>query len=187
VIDLRDNPGGSGYRGYYLLDCLVEAPYLIAKEFTFKVSDTLRKSRYAGKAGESLHEAKNGEYLTVQKNAMQRPHENSGRFKGQVFCLISERTFSAGVVTAAIFHANRMGITVGQETRGRVTFCSDPVSMTLPNTGLGAQIPLAVYALPGDDPDRGVVPDIEVARKIEDYQKGKDKEMEAVKRVLLRF
>jgi hypothetical protein len=182
VIDLRENPGGSGYWGYYLLDYLVDAPYLITKDFTFKVSDTMRKSGYADKAGELIHKAKNGEYLTVQKDAMQTPHKNSGRFKGQVFCLISERTFSAGVVTAAIFQGNKMGILVGQETRGRVKFCSDPVNMTLPNTKLEAQIPLAIYALPGDNPDRGVMPDIKVTRKIDDYLKGRDKEIEAVKK-----
>jgi len=184
VIDLRENPGGSGYWGYYLLDYLVEAPYLIAKEFTFKVSDTMRKSGYADKAGELIHKAKNGEYLAVQRNAMQTPHKNSGRFKGQVFCLISERTFSAGVVTAAIFQGNKMGILVGQETRGRVKFCSDPVTMALPHTKLEAIIPLAIYELPGDHPDRGVVPDIKVDRKIDDYLKGRDKELEAIKKFI---
>ncbi len=184
VIDLRENPGGSGYWGYYLLDCLVDEPYLITKEFIFKVSDTMRKSGYADKAGELIHKAKNGEYLTVRKKAMQTPHKNSGRFKGQVFCLISERTFSAGVVTAAIFQGNKMGILVGQETRGRVKFCSDPVNMTLPNTKLQAIIPLAIYELPGDNPDRGVRPDIKVTRKIDDYRKGKDKELEVVKKFI---
>jgi hypothetical protein len=186
IIDLRENPGGSGYRGYYLLDCLVEKPYLITKDFTFKVSDTMRKSGYADKAGDLIHKAKNGEYLMIQKNEMHRPHINSGRFKGQVFCLISERTFSAGVVTAAIFKANKMGITVGQETRGRVKFCSDPVSMPLPNTKLIAQIPLAIYTLPGDNPDRGVIPDIKVIRNIDDFRGGKDIEMEAVKTLIVK-
>jgi C-terminal processing protease CtpA/Prc len=89
-------------------------------------------------------------------------------------------------VTAAIFKANKMGITVGQETRGRVKFCSDPVSMPLPNTKLIAQIPLAIYTLPGDNPDRGVIPDIKVIRNIDDFRGGKDIEMEAVKTLIVK-
>jgi hypothetical protein len=184
VIDLRENSGGSGYWGYYLLDYLVDSPYLIAKDFTFKVSDTMRKSGYASKAGDLIHKAKDGEYLTVQKNRMQTPHKSSGRFEGQVFCLISKKTFSAGAVAAAIFQANKMGITVGQETMGTIRFCSDPVNVTLPNTQLEAQIPLAIYTLPGGNPDRGVIPDIKVARMIDDYRKGVDKEMLAVEKLI---
>lgn len=87
-------------------------------------------------------------------------------------------------MAAAIFQANRMGISVGQETSGRIKFCSDPVHMTLPNTKLEAKIPLAIYALPGGNPDRGVMPDIEVNRMIDDYKKGIDIEMEAVIRLI---
>jgi hypothetical protein len=63
VIDLRENTGGSGFWGYCLLDYLVDSPYLIAKDFAFKVSDTMRKSGYADKAGDLIHRAKDGEYL----------------------------------------------------------------------------------------------------------------------------
>ena len=181
VLDLRENTGGNGTWGYFLLDYLTDSPFLITEEFTFKVSDTMRKSQYADKAGTLIKKAKNGEYLTIQKNLKRTPHEGSRKFDGQVFCLISEKTFSAGVVAAAIYKANRMGITVGQETSGRVKFCSDPVTKTLPHTKLEAAIPLAIYALPGEKPDRGVLPDFIVTRTIDDYQNGVDKEMEAVK------
>ena len=36
VIDLRENPGGSGFWGYYLLDYLVDAPYLITKHLLLR-------------------------------------------------------------------------------------------------------------------------------------------------------
>ena len=184
VIDLRENPGGNGMWGRYLLDCLTDEPYLVTKEFTFKVSQEMRRSGYADKAGDLLAEAENGEYLTVKKDTMRDPHENSGRFAGQVFCLISEKTFSAGVVTAAAFKSSKMGITIGRETSGRIKLCSDPMNITLPNTRLAAKIPLAILELPGDDPDRGVVPDYQITRTLDDYRTGIDLEIEKVKELI---
>ena len=102
-------------------------------------------------------------------------------WKGKAFLLISENTFSAGVVFAAVFKANRMGVVVGQETSGRVRFGSDPVTITLRNSKLTGSIPLAIYTLPGENPDRGVIPDIKISRSIDDYQLEQDKELEKIK------
>jgi len=181
VIDLRENPGGNGMWGRYLLDCLTDEPYMETKEFTFKVSQEMRRSGYTDKAGDLLAVTENGEYLTVKKDSVRDPHENSGRFAGQVFCLISEKTFSAGVVTAAAFKSSKMGITIGRETSGRIKLCSDPMNITLPKTQLVAKIPLAIFELPGGDPDRGVVPDYQIQYKLDDYRTGRDLEIEKVK------
>ncbi|MFC1739394.1 S41 family peptidase [Planctomycetota bacterium] len=185
VIDVRCNDGGSGYWGYYLLDYLADAPYLIKKSFDFKVSEHLRNSIYADKAGKKLSDAENGEYLTVQSNLMWTPHTDENKFRGKVFLLISEKTFSAGAVTAAIFKFNKMGIIIGQETSGRERLCSDPVTIELPHTKLKASIPLAIYTLPGDNPDRGVIPDIRINYSIKDYENGVDKEIQKVREFII--
>ena len=91
------------------------------------------------------------------------PHKTPNKFKGKVFLLISEKTFSAGAVFAAVFKANEFGITIGQETAGRIRFGSDPVTVKLSNSKLKGSIPTAIYTLPGEDPDRGVIPDIIVS------------------------
>ena len=184
VIDLRQNRGGSGYWGFYLLDYLTDSAYSIAKKFEFKVSEMMRESMYASKAGNQLDHAKNGEYLNVTNHQMRSPHTKLNKFTGKTFLLISENTFSAGVVFAAVFQANQMGVVIGQETSGRICFGSDPVNITLPNSKLKGSIPLAVYALPGDNPDRGVIPDVEVSRSIDDFHSGWDKEMEKVKKLI---
>lgn len=181
VIDLRLNGGGNGDWTYYLLDYLVDGPYLVTKRFDFKVSDHLRNSEYAEKAVGGLDGVENGEYLTVQSDLMWTPHTDENKFHGQVFLLVSERTFSAGVGTAAIFKHHRMGTIIGQETSGRVKMCSDSVIIELPYSKLRASIPVAIYVLPGDNPDRGVIPDIEIRPSIEDFRDGIDREMEKVK------
>ena len=184
VIDLRQNPGGSGYWGFYLLDYLTDSSYRIANKFEFKVSEMMRESRYAFKAGNQLNHVKNGEYLNVVNHQMRSPHTTFSKFKGKTFLLISENTFSAGVVCAAVFKANQMGVVIGQETSGRESFGSDPVTITLPNSKLKGPIPLAIYTLPGNNPDRGVIPDINVSRSIDDYNLGRDIELEKVKELI---
>lgn len=184
VIDIRQNSGGSGYWGYYLLDYLADAPYMVTKSFDFKVSEHFLSSKYTDKAGDKLSDAKKGEYLRVQSNLMWTPHTNENKFQGKVFLLISKKTFSAGAVTAAIFKFNRMGIIIGQETSGREKLCSDPITIELPHTKLKASIPLAIYTLPGDNPDRGVIPDIRINYSIEDYENGIDKELQKVKELI---
>jgi hypothetical protein len=186
VIDLRQNAGGNGLWGYYILDYLADAPYLVTKSFDLKVSEHFRNSKYADKAGDKLSNAKNGEYLKVQSNLMWTPHTDENKFHGKVFLLISKNTFSAGAVTAAIFKFNKMGIIIGQETSGREKLCSDPVTIELPNTKLKTSIPLAICTLPGDNPDRGVIPDITINYSIKDYENGVDKEIQKVKELIIK-
>ena len=184
VVDLRQNHGGNGYWGFYLLDYLTDSPYRIANKFEFKVSEMMRESIYAFKAGNQLNQVKNGEYLDAVNHKIRSPHTTLNKFKGKTFILISENTFSAGVVFAAVFKANKMGLVIGQETSGRVCFGSDPVMITLRNTKLTGSIPLAIYTLPGENSDRGVIPDIKVTRSIDDYQLGHDIELEKVKELI---
>lgn len=181
VIDIRENRGGSGYWGFYLLDNLTSSDYQIAKIFEFKVSEMMRNSIYAGKAGNNLFYAKNGDYIEAVNHRIRVPHKTPKKFKGKVFLLISEKTFSAGAVFAAVFKANEFGITIGRETAGRISFGSDPVTVKLSNSRLKGSIPTAIYTLPGGNPDKGVIPDIMVSPTIDDYRFGKDVEIEKIK------
>lgn len=184
VIDIRENRGGSGYWGFYLLDNLTSSEYQIAELFEFKVSELMRNSIYAGKAGSRLQNAKNGEYVAAVNHRMRTPHVTPKKFKGKAFLLISEKTFSAGVVFAAVFKANEFGIIVGRETAGRIGFGSDPITIKLPNTRLKGSLPSAIYILPGENPDRGVIPDVVVSQTIDDFRLGKDVEMEKIKDIV---
>ena len=184
VIDIRENRGGNGYWGFYLLDNFTSSDYQIAKIFEFKVSEMMRNSIYAGKAGNNLFDAKNGDYIEAVNHRIRVPHKTPKKFKGKVFLLISEKTFSAGAVFAAVFKANAFGITIGRETAGRISFGSDPVTVKLSNSRLKGSIPTAIYTLPGGNPDQGVIPDIMVSRTIDDYRLGKDVEMEIIKNLI---
>jgi C-terminal processing protease CtpA/Prc len=184
VIDLRGNPGGNGTWGYYMLDFLTDSPYRIIDVFDFRVSDTFRQSSYRNKAKNSLKGALTGSYIPSDAQKMRVPRKNRQKFKGNSFLLISHTTNSAGVVAAAIFQHSRMGSVIGQETAGRLKFCSDPVTKKLPHTGLEFNIPVAIYALPGENPDRGVIPDIIIKYTPEDLINKRDIEMEKVRELI---
>ena len=51
-------------------------------------------------------------------------------------------------------------------------------------TKLAVIIPLAIYTLPGNNPDRGVIPDILTVYSIEDYKNHKDKELDKVRELI---
>jgi hypothetical protein len=56
--------------------------------------------------------------------------------------------------------------------------------MSLPNSKLKGSFPVAIYQLPGNNPDRGVMPDVKVFRSINDFHSGGDKEMETVQELI---
>jgi hypothetical protein len=184
VIDIRRNPGGNGTWGYYLMDHFAKEPYPILERFDFKVSREFKDSGYASKAGDIARRAKNGTYIPIAGGRIHSPEYQGEKFNGKVFLLTSRATNSAGVVAAAIFQNSQMGTIIGQETAGRIEFSSDPIFITLPHSKLRLKVPVAVYALPGADPDRGVAPDVSIRYSIEDLREGRDKEMEYIRKLL---
>ena len=90
-------------------------------------------------------------------------------------------------LAAAIFKHSKMGTVIGQETAGRIKFNSDPVAVKLPNSGLRVYIPVAIYALPGDKPAQGVIPDVVTDYSIEDLKKHTDKEIAKTKELLTKM
>ncbi len=211
VLDLRRNPGGAGAWGLFVLDYLTDAEYQIQKRFAHKVSDpykeivrwTVRSSyhdawiprllwwlplhrftdHYFKDVAGRLLQADNGTYVEVG-DEFRDPNEGKARFRGTVFLLTSHYTNSAAVVVAAAFKAGNMGLIVGQETGGRVSFSSDPIFVELPNTALRAVIPVAILTLPGDNPSRGVLPDIPVEYSLDDYMAQRDRELDTVRQLV---
>ena len=213
VIDLRQCPGGNGAWGYYVMDHLTNSPYKVG-EISHRVSKpyrdlirywlhsqyqkkriprfmwwmpfyriTQRGSSYS-KIYDNVFNADIGTYTEVPVKYHQ-PRKFQERFEGRVFLLTSHRTFSAGVVFDSAFKYNKMGTVVGQETGGRIDFLSDPLFLELPNSKLRAKIPVAILVLPGEDPDRGVIPDVKVEYSPEDYLNERDKDLEVVKELII--
>ena len=208
VIDVRDNPGGSGANGWYVLDHLTDEPYDVVQRMTFRVSEEYHAylkwgnrrayhrrripralwwlplyrymDLYLGDHRDRLLRAEPGARID-RDLGVRTPQTDTPPYGGTVFVLTSHGTNSAAVVFAAAFKAAGLGLVVGQETGGRESFTSDPVYVELPNTHLRAKIPVALMVLPGSNPDRGALPDLPVEHTLDDLRRGSDPDLEAVR------
>jgi C-terminal processing protease CtpA/Prc len=187
----------------------MESPYIKMNRFDFRISKEFAELNYYYRDMtyhkkrmprllwwfpplKSLHEsywmdrvyqAKIGEYAE-ERDTYQVPDPGKVKFKGKTYLLVSNYTNSAAVVFSAIFKSNKLGTIVGQETGGRETFTSDSISIQMPNSRLMASIPVAILALPGNNPDRGVLPDVEVEYTLADEMSHKDLDLERVKELI---
>lgn len=210
VIDLRRNPGGDGRWALFVLDFLTDSPYLEHRRFDFKISKpfadiarySLHSQYYEKKFPRILRwfpfwnlivddywvdkakSAKIGEYAE-EHDVYRTPNPEKMTYKGKAYLLISNHTNSAATVFAAIFKHHEMGTIVGQETGGRKVFSSDSILIEMPKSTLNVWIPVAILALAGKNPDRGVLPDVEVEYTFEDYKSKKDIDLEKIKELIL--
>jgi hypothetical protein len=208
VIDVRDNPGGGGALGWYVLDHLTDVPYDVVQRMTYRVSEVYKTylrwgnrsvyherriprvlwwlplyrhmDMYLGDDRDRFLRAEPGSRVDADLG-VRIPRTDTPPYRGTVFVLTSHGTNSAAVVFAAAFKAAGLGLIVGQETGGRETFASDPVYVELTNTHLRAKIPVAAMVLPGSNPERGVLPDLQVEHTIDDLRRGRDPDLEAVR------
>lgn len=92
------------------------------------------------------------------------PREDSLRYRGRCYELISHYTFSSAASFAWAFQYFRMGKAIGEETGGQVVCFGDIIQYKLPHS----QLPLAcsyrkMYQYGGTDDNRhGVLHDYEV-------------------------
>ena len=208
VIDLRKNGGGDGRWAMAVLDHLTDSPYLTWKRFDFKISEPFVKAakysrdrKYYRKGiprllwwlprwllGEEywmdkVDSADIGEFA-IERDSYHTPDAAKSAYPGKVYLLISNDTNSAAVVFAAIFAHQKMGTIIGRETGGRTVFTSDSIQIELPHSHLRVWIPVAILALPGDDANRGVLPDVEVEYTENDHLTGRDKDLEKVRELI---
>ncbi len=191
VIDISENTGGNGLWSLYLLDYLTDSEYSTYDVYKNRISRHFKEwakyqlNSYYFSEGNSaflfwfyrlfenelyykdILKAKMQTYVELDER-YHNPHEN--KYKGRVFLLISQETWSAGVVFASLFSSEKMGYIVGHETGGRLGFNSDPIDIELSNTKLVAKIPTAILTLPGINKDKGQEPHFKVIINIRELQ-----------------
>jgi hypothetical protein len=211
IIDLRGCPGGNGLRAFDVADHLIDSVYSGSRKFSFRVSQPLRdyikyyiqshlyrKNILIGKWRELLYSS--GVYGDKNDDQYRRildadlntfavtrgmidhsPASGLPKYKGRIFVLIDQGSFSAAVLFASIFKQYELATIVGRETGGRVDFFSDVIDFELPKSRLIAKIPTALLTLHGDIPHRGVFPDMTVDLTVHDYLRAIDPDIEVIK------
>lgn len=200
IIDIRENGGGNSYNGDALFDYITDKPYMQIEQSDYKISKELkekfkqRAKRHLGYAyyilypllyihpdARKIFTAEIGTHVSY-KNEPYEPQNNSLLFRGNVYLLTSQYTFSAAVDFASAFKCYQMGTILGEETGGLTVCFIDIVHITLPNTKLscGVSDKKNINAC-GKDDGRGVLPDYEVKQSLEDIARNIDTVMEFTK------
>ncbi|MEO9871606.1 S41 family peptidase [Ekhidna sp.] len=193
IIDIRENEGGQGEVGEYIIERVIQKPftapamqssvrYLSIPEEFKKHMNTWAKFPYDfnGKVGKK----KDGKYMLKPKYTVAgktyKPKKNG--YKGKVFLLTGASNSSATHLMAA--YAKQVeGVTlVGQETGGNQlgTNGSFMFFLRLPNTRVEIDIPVINMFVPpvsGEAKDGGIVPDVYVEKSWKDLVSGNDPEL----------
>ena len=157
IIDVRKNPGGDSRLNDTLFRYISSMPFQQFDHMISRISDPVRRVY-----GKNVP-AENG-IIRMEGGGLIAPREDSLRYRGRCYELISHYTFSSAASFAWAFQYFRMGKAIGEETGGQVVCFGDIIQYKLPHS----QLPLAcsyrkMYQYGGTDDNRhGVLPDYEV-------------------------
>jgi hypothetical protein len=199
IIDVRGNNGGDEHYINHVLSKIIDVPYRIYDRidipqrrcpFSKHTDRTIvnkiinlmayKKNRETGRL------ELRGKSGWNQLNQPTDPH-----FNGTVYILIDGWTFSAASDFCSLAHYNASNkITfIGEETGGAYygNNSGDWIKLILPNTQIKVSIPVRYYLLSVSnypEPDRGVIPDVEVSPTIEDLLNMEDTQLESALEVI---
>jgi hypothetical protein len=190
VIDLRNNGGGSVFKGNKFLTYLLDQPVL-PLVFSRKPNLTIINPRFGGGFFERCAP------LFFILNPLQYPNKNGwnhcflffkkyrNHFDGNVYVLTNGGTFSMASYVATYLKYKRNAVILGEETGGSADASRAMASgvIKLPNSGVKVQ--LNVYQLKHllnvEDKTHGLMPDHPTQYSIEDKLENRDIEMEKIK------
>ena len=160
VIDLRNNGGGDPYCAVHLLQYISNSPF-----------------RYYKKDMAVYHE---------DLSEPIKPFKNN--YSGKLYVLINSLCCSTTGHLCSILKNNKVGVLIGSETGATYSCNANTVNFNLENTQINASIATQTYQtdVVGFEKNRGILPDHQITRKLEDILGKKDLEMEKVMELMLK-
>lgn len=175
IVDVRSNTGGNSELGDSLIDMFNAKPFKTYSCSWKRSNQYVESTRIDYKRYLAL---KPGELLNF-KSATITPMENSLRFRGEVYVLSGEETFSSGLMFLALVKDNKLAKIIGEEPTTSACFAGEVYTFKLPNSGLRVSSAVKYWSAPaGCEGERGIVPDVVVTKQIEDYVKRRDRILE---------
>ena len=154
LIDIRDNPGGAHDTSDLLVSYLVDRAVSPASRLTARITADNREIS----PGSGI-----GSVVTVPFDEPIAPRAAGRAYRGQVFVLISEDTYSQAIVFAATVKDHGLGRLAGETTGGAANQTGQITPVPLAHTGLQALAPLYLIYRPSGDAGRdGLRPDIAI-------------------------
>ncbi|HEX8565261.1 MAG TPA: S41 family peptidase [Pyrinomonadaceae bacterium] len=179
IIDLRSNTGGNSTLGNALINMFNRKSI---KHYSSKWKRSIQYAEELKSDGAPIP----NHYLTlnpgefyVSKAETVNPTENPLRFNGQVYVLSSKETFSSGQMFLGLVKDNKLAKIIGEETSTPACFPGEHYRFNLPNSRLRVMTSVKYWMTPGGcKSGRGVVPDVMVTERLEDYLTGRDRILE---------
>jgi len=183
IIDLRNNGGGDSKIAEYLLNYITDKPYRYFGELQSKVSKYTLK--YVKE--DSPNEEFKIDSIYTYKDTAKSPPKNPLRFKGKVFVLISNFTFSEASNFAEVVKYFKIGTLVGEESGDPPAHYGGVCPVNLPNSHLNLDVSWQYVVDANGDTTyvhHGVMPDIYIKTDAKDIRKGNDPVIEKVKEII---
>ena len=158
VIDLRNNGGGDPYCAVHLLQYISNCPFrYYKKDMSSSYEDLTKKIK---------------------------PFKNN--YSGKLYVLINSLCCSTTGHLCSILKHN-VGVLIGSETGATYSCNAFTVNFNLKNTQIYASVATTTYQtdVSGFEKNRGILPDYQITRKLEDILSEKDLEMEKVMELML--
>lgn len=172
IIDLRNNYGGNSENLNTLFDLI--SPHSFSEGDQMVVTSNTGYSFFQYTDNYGMNDTLFKDYCSIDGKSgyfldtklIEKKYSDDQTFKGNVFVLVNERSFSAAAVFAGLVKKYKRGLIIGRET-GSTYYqinASRFANLMLPNSMINVQIPLVKIVFdsvirPGIPWGRGVMPD----------------------------
>lgn len=185
-IDISENGGGNTDLARYLFEYIYNKPYNLFEEVKIKYSNYTSQQKFNFFSNIYYNMKKNEDDIIVFKPDEKIPEENPFRFKGNVYIITSNYTFSTAADFAAMVKDYKAGKIIGKETGGLASTYGDVIQDKLPNSGLNFGVSYKYFLRPaGFDNGQGVKPDEEIDINKLKYWYDKDKYQRMIVRSII--
>ncbi len=196
IIDLRENTGGADEMADELFSYLSEYNYDYDREGRtryLKFPEALKP--YIRTWGDSpwyynlnpkSREPVDGYYIFKDNFKTKKRKSYKNIYKGKSYLLTSSANTSLAYYTAYRFKYQKLGPIIGQETGGNLNDINGGqiIFMTLPNSTIEIDFPVMGGFITEPQPDKGVIPDVEVIYAWKDIIDNSDIEVEEVLKLI---
>ncbi|MBI9066224.1 MAG: hypothetical protein JEZ09_02955 [Salinivirgaceae bacterium] len=199
IIDLRPNRGGTSILGYQLLDYLTDIENLKDYNEQLVLSDLL-KSNHPDYFNQVVQE----EHLTVDSLPQIITSDNSNgvndylrakdspyyqakptkKFKGKVYVMVGDRTFSSAAMIAVLFADNNLATIVGNPMGMGASSCGEVLSFALTNTAVKGTLSCKKFTRPNNDLGKELSIDIPLTNTERNNYEGVDYEFEELLKII---
>ena len=176
ILDLRDNGGGDSRVIYPFLQ---HFPPRFIKQFAsveVKFSEEAKVQR-----GYDREYGKERDTQSMHDNIRKEP-----TFKGELFVLVNNGTFSSASMFATMLHDNHLGEIIGEPTGGAPSAFGDLIVLDVPNSSLLLAVSHKEFLRPKEDsPNENTLhPNILIEKTIEDVHTHQDKYLQRVRKAV---